>query len=143
MSEPMEFDMQQAIAELRAEQVRIQAAGERMTKVTGTATSKDRMVTATVDSRGRLTDLKLTGTRYRQLAAAELCSRIVATVREAQEDAAREAASALTGLLPPGLGMPVDGDFDLDAMFDDAVSAAMASAPDTNQTSQEGTDRNG
>ncbi|MFB9835386.1 YbaB/EbfC family nucleoid-associated protein [Actinoallomurus acaciae] len=143
MSEPMEFDMQQAIAELRAEQVRIQAAGERMTKVTGTATSKDRMVTATVDGQGRLTGLRLAGTRYRGLAPAELCTRIVSTVRAAQEDAARETASALTGLLPPGLGVPVDGDFDLDAMFDAAVSAAMASAPDANGTSPEGADRDG
>jgi DNA-binding protein YbaB len=143
MSNPTEYDMQQAIAGLRAEQARIQTATERMKSLTGSATSKDRMVTATVDSRGRLTGLKLTGTRYRQLAATELCSRIVATVREAQEDAAREAASALTGLLPPGLGMPVDGDLDLDAMFDEAVSAAMASAPGMDQTSKEGTDSDG
>lgn len=143
MSNPSEYDMGQAIAELRAEQARIQAAGERMTSVTGSASSQDRMVSATVDSQGRLVDLKLAGTRYRQLAPAELCTRIVSTVRAAQENAAREAATALGDLLPPGLGIPVDGDLDLDAMFDAAVSAAMASAPDTNETSQEGADRDG
>jgi hypothetical protein len=143
MSNPPEYDMGQAIAELRAEQARIRAAGERMTSVTGSATSNDRMVSATVDSRGRLTGLKLTGTRYRQLAPAELCTRIVSTVRAAQEDAAREAAGTLAGLLPPGLGLPVGGDFDLDAMFDAAVSAAMASAADAGGTSQEGADHDG
>ncbi|GLY74843.1 YbaB/EbfC family nucleoid-associated protein [Actinoallomurus iriomotensis] len=143
MSNPPEYDMGQAIAELRAEQARIQAAGEHMASVTGSASSADRMVSATVDSQGRLVELKLAGTRYRRLAPAELCTRIVATVRAAQENAAREAATALSGLLPPGLGLPVDGDFDLDAMFDAAVSAAMASAPDTNETSPEGADLDG
>ena len=95
-----------------------------MRNVTGSSTSKDKMVTATVDSQGRLVGLTLKGTRYRQLAPAELTSRIVETVRAAQELAARESASMLAGLLPAGLGMPLDGNFDLDAMFDAAVNAA-------------------
>jgi DNA-binding protein YbaB len=125
VSQP-EFDLNEAITGLRAEQSRIQAATEHMSSITGSAVSKDRMVTATVDSQGRLVDLKLEGTRYRKLSPAELTARIVATVREAQDDAARAAASALSGLLPDGLGMPVDGDFDLEAMFDAAVSAVTA-----------------
>lgn len=126
MAEKPEFNMQNAIAELRAEQVKIQEAGERMNRLTGSATSADRMVTATVDSQGRLVDLKLAGGRYRKLAPAELTGRIVETVRAAQENAARQASDAFAGLLPPGLGMPVGGEFDLDAMFDAAVSAALA-----------------
>jgi DNA-binding protein YbaB len=131
MPEPREYDMQNAIAELRAEQARIRDAGKQMMSVTGTSTSRDKMVTATVDSRGRLVDLKLKGTRYRQLAPAELTARVVETVRAAQEDAARESASRLAGLLPAGLGLPVDGEFDLDAMFDSAV--AVATAPPAGQ----------
>jgi DNA-binding protein YbaB len=130
-----EYDLNEAIADLRAEQSRIQAATEHMSSVTGSAASKDRMVTATVDSQGRLVDLKLAGTRYRKLPPAELTAHIVATVREAQDDAARAAASALSGLLPDGLGLPVDGDFDLEAMFDAAVSAVTAT-----QNAQEGSD---
>jgi DNA-binding protein YbaB len=132
-----EYDLNAAITDLRAEQARIQAATEQMSSVTGSAVSKDRVVTVTVDSQGRLVDLKLAGTRYRKLAPAELTASIVATVREAQDDAARAAASALSGLLPDGLGMPVDGDFDLEAMFDAAVTAATAI-----QNPQEGSDGN-
>jgi DNA-binding protein YbaB len=132
-----EYDLNEAIVDLRAEQARIQAATEEMSSITGSAVSKDRMVTATVDSQGRLVDLKLEGTRYRKLPPAELTARIVATVREAQDDAARAAASALSGLLPDGLGLPVDGDFDLEAMFDAAVTAATAI-----QNPQEGADGN-
>jgi DNA-binding protein YbaB len=126
MAEKPEFNMQNAIAELRAEQAKIQEAGERMNRLTGSASSADRMITATVDSQGRLVDLKLAGGRYRKLAPAELTGRIVETVRAAQENAARQASDAFAGLLPPGLGMPVGGEFDLDAMFDAAVSAALA-----------------
>jgi DNA-binding protein YbaB len=131
MAEKPEFNMQNAIAELRAEQAKIQEAGERMSRLTGSASSADRMITATVDSQGRLVDLKLAGGRYRKLAPAELTGRIVETVRAAQENAARQASDAFAGLLPPGLGMPVGGEFDLDAMFDAAVSAALATEQTT------------
>jgi YbaB/EbfC DNA-binding family len=133
MSNPSDFDLEHAIADLRTEQARIQAANEQMMSLTGSAMSKDRMVTATVDNQGRLVDLKLAGTRYRQLAPAELTRRIVDTVRAAQEDAARASAKALEGLLPAGLGLPADGEFDLEAMFDAAVTAARA----TTETTQE------
>jgi DNA-binding protein YbaB len=131
MAEKPEFNMQNAIAELRAEQAKIQEAGERMNRLTGSASSADRMITATVDSQGRLVDLKLAGGRYRKLAPAELTGRIVETVRAAQENAATQASDAFAGLLPPGLGMPVGGEFDLDAMFDAAVSAALATEQTT------------
>ena len=133
-----EFNLDDAIVDLRAEQARIQAAAEHMSSITGSAVSKDRMVTATVDSQGRLVDLKLAGTRYRKLPPAELTASIAATVRQAQDDAARAAAAALSGLLPEGLGLPVGGELDLDAMFDAAVNAARAT-----QNSQEGADGNG
>jgi DNA-binding protein YbaB len=123
------FDPRTAMADLRAEQARIQAATERMTSVSGSASSKDKMVTATVDGQGRLVELKLAGTRYRQLAAGELTARIVATVRSAQEEAARATASVLSGLLPAGLGMPVDGELDLEAMFDAAVASMAQDGP--------------
>jgi|tagenome__1003787_1003787.scaffolds.fasta_scaffold20858230_2 hypothetical protein len=138
MSNSAEFDLDHAIADLRAEQARIQAATDHMTALSGSATSKDRMVTATVDSRGRLTDLKLSGTRYRQLAPTELTTRIVDTVRAAQEDAARAASGALAGLLPDGLGVPVDGEFDMEAMFEAAISAARATAATDTETGPEG-----
>jgi DNA-binding protein YbaB len=134
MSDADEFDLEHAMADLRAEQARIMAATDQLTKLTGSATSKDRVISATVDGQGRLLELKLTGTNYRRLAPAELTTRIADTVRAAQDDAARASASALAGLLPDGLGLPADGEFDLTAMFDAAVSAA---------TAREGADRDG
>jgi DNA-binding protein YbaB len=137
VSNSSQFDLDGALADLRTEQARIKAATDQMAKLTGSASSKDRVITATVDSQGRLVDLKLKGTNYRRLAPAELTARIVETVRAAQDDAARASANALAGLLPDGLGLPADGEFDLAAMFDAAVSAAAA------ETIQEGTDSDG
>jgi YbaB/EbfC DNA-binding family len=137
MESAPEYDLNKAIVDLRAEQERIQAATEHMSSIIGSAVSKDRVVTATVDNQGRLVDLKLAGTRYRKLAPAELTASIVATVRQAQDDAARATATALSGLLPDGLGMPVGGDLDLEAMFEAAVSEARAT-----RTAQEGADDN-
>ena len=133
-----EFNLDDAIVDLRAEQARIKAATEHMSTITGSAVSTDRVVTATVDSQGRLVDLKLAGTRDRKRAPAELTASIVATGRQAQEDAAAAAATAWSGLLPEGLGMPVGGELDLDSMFDAAVNAARAT-----QNSQEGANGNG
>jgi DNA-binding protein YbaB len=130
-----EYDLDAAITDLRAEQVRIQAATERMSSITGSAVSKDRAVTATVDSQGRLVDLKLAGERYRRLPPAELAASIVATVRQAQDDALRATTTTLSELMPDGLGLPVGGDLDLEAMFDAAVAAAT-------RKPQEGTDDN-
>ncbi|MGI5229455.1 YbaB/EbfC family nucleoid-associated protein [Actinoallomurus sp. CA-142502] len=135
MEKRAEYDLNAAIADLRAEQARIEAATDRMSSVTGSAVSKDRAVTATVDSQGRLVELKLAAERYRRIAPAELAASIVATVRQAQDDAFREATSMLSGLMPDGLGLPLSGDLDLAAMFDAAVTAATV-------TSQEGTDDN-
>jgi DNA-binding protein YbaB len=127
---PDKWDAQAAIADLRAEHTRIQEVTDRMKSVTGSASSKDRMVTATVDGQGRLVDLTLAGNRYRQLAPGELASRIVATIRSAQDDAVRTTTGLLNEVLPPGLGLPVGGDLDLDAMFDAAVASISGSEDD-------------
>lgn len=118
-------DLAAALEELREHQARIREASDQMMKVTGSSKSADRIVTATVDARGRLVDLKLSGTRYRKMAPAELCARIVEAVQAAQDQAAEEASRMLNGLLPAGLGMPAVGEeLDLDAIFEAAVSAA-------------------
>jgi len=129
MSTPLRQQLDAALANLRVQQTRIQAASEQLAKATATATSKDRAIEATVDSQGRLTALKLNGTGYRKLAPAELTARIVDTVRSAQDAAARQAADALTGLLPTDLGGGLgpggssDGGWDIDAMFEAAARA--------------------
>jgi hypothetical protein len=127
MSTPLSQQLESALANLRVQQTRIRAASEQLSKATGTATSKDRTIEATVDSRGKLTGLSLKGTGYRKLAPAEFTARIVETVRSAQDAVASRAAEALTGLMPAGLGLDIgptmsaDGSWDIDAMFEAAA----------------------
>ena len=129
MSTPLRQQLDEALAKLQVQRTRIQAASDQLAKATAAATSKDRAIEATVDNQGRLSALKLNGTGYRKLAPAELAARIVETVRSAQDAAARQAADALAGLLPTGLGLGVgpsvrsDGGWDIDAMFEAAARA--------------------
>ena len=124
MSQPAGDEMEAALASLRAQQERIQQAHGQIKAIFGTSTSKDRMVSATVDARGRLTDLRIAGSRYRQMAPAELSDRIVETVRSAQDQAAREALSMFSGLAPSGMLSVLNGGFDFESMFDAAVETA-------------------
>ncbi len=129
MSTPSHQKIEAALADLRVQQTRIREASEQLAKTTGTATSKDRAISATVDSQGKLTAVRLQGTGYRRLAPAEFAAALVDTIRSAQDVAARQATEALTGLLPTGLGLgigssvPSERGRHLDAMFEAAARA--------------------
>ena len=59
--------------------------------VEATADSPDGLVSATVDGRGRLLDLRLSSRVYRELGSAALAESVVDTVRAAVELAGRQA----------------------------------------------------
>ncbi|PFG98344.1 intein [Saccharopolyspora erythraea NRRL 2338] len=124
-------DMEAALEELRAQQKRIKEAKEQAEKETTSFRTKDRMITATVDHKQRLTELKLSGSRYRSMAPDELASRIVEAVQSAQDEAAKKSTDAFAKLQPTASGFQLgdmfNGNFDLDRMFDEAVR--MAEAP--------------
>ena len=125
MTNPLRYDATSALAELRAQQAKIKAAGSALAIAETTATSKDKTIEATVNAQGRLLGLKFRGERYRDLAPAELANKVVEVVRQAQSDAATAAMAAFAGLLPGGMpDLNTEGGFDFDAMFDDAVEKA-------------------
>ncbi|GGS30356.1 MULTISPECIES: YbaB/EbfC family nucleoid-associated protein [Actinokineospora] len=105
MFTPLHNDMAAALAELRAQQAKIADALGRVGEVTASAATEDRMVTATVDGRGRLTEIALAGRRWRDLAPGELAARVVDVVTRAQDKAAEAAASAVAGLMPEGIDL--------------------------------------
>ena len=61
------------------------------------------MLSATVDARGVLTELKITGQSWRELAPKGLCSRIVDVVAQAQQDVQARGRERLDGLGPDGV----------------------------------------
>jgi len=120
----MEHELEQAIAQLREDQAKIAQAEKTVAGLSSTVTSKDRMVSATTDGQGRLTGLKLTGTRYKEIAPADLCAKIVETVHRAQQQASQKSMAAFADVIPPEFRSMADGSFDLATMFDQAVKLA-------------------
>ena len=143
MSSPLFNQMENALADLREQQERIREAQERAEKETTTVSSKDRSISATVDHRQRLTGLKFSGTRYRTMAPAELANKIVELVRQAQDEASQKSITTYSAMAPAGFGSAltemVNGEFDLDKMFDEAVREADSTSDAADEG--EGTDR--
>jgi hypothetical protein len=126
MSAPLHDQMEAALTDLRAQQDRIRDFGAAMAARTTTVASTNRMISVTVDSGGRLTNLSFEGNRYRALAPAELGALVVGTVAEAQEQANQAAMAAMAELLPEALDFSglAGGELDLDGMVESAVRLA-------------------
>ncbi|SDH38475.1 YbaB/EbfC family nucleoid-associated protein [Agrococcus jejuensis] len=97
-------DIEQMMAEVRQTRADLAERAAEVDALTATATSKDRVLSATVDAQGVLTELKITGQSWRELAPKELCSKIVAIVAQAQQDVQEQAKALLAdGDGPEGL----------------------------------------
>jgi DNA-binding protein YbaB len=83
-------------------------AREALSELSATATSKDRLVTATVDARGTLTELKFNSSRYRSMAPSELSAVLTETIGRAQREVTSQMMETFGG---------IDG-FDLDSVKD-------------------------
>jgi hypothetical protein len=83
-----------------------------LSDTTASVRAKSRQVSATVDARGRLTELKFHGQSYRTMAPAELAKLVVETVNRAHEDAQRDLWKSAAAFLPANVTVDevVDGD---------------------------------
>ncbi|MFD7135395.1 YbaB/EbfC family nucleoid-associated protein [Streptomyces sp. NPDC059894] len=78
-------------------------AQEALTALSGTATSKDHLVSATADARGAVTELKFHTTRYRTMAPTELSAVLLDTIGRAQREAAAHLEEVLGPIVPEDL----------------------------------------
>ena len=126
MSAPLHNRLESALADLRAQQEKIRDFSAAMAARTTAVTSKNRMISAKVDSSGRLVELTFKGNRYRNLPPAELSALVIETVTNAQQTALKESMAAAADLMPGGFEVPglIGGDVDFDGMFDAAVRFA-------------------
>ena len=124
MFSSFENEMTEAMRELRDKQGEIAEALGKMHEATATATSKDRMLKATVDGQGRLTELVFNGTRWREMAPKELGAKIVELVADAQRQAAAATGELMAGLVPAGVDLEQLRSVgpDLEAMIDTAIA---------------------
>lgn len=117
-------EMTGALRELRAKQEEIATALGKLREATASATSKDRMLKATVDGQGRLTELVFNGKRWREMAPKELGAKIVEVVADAQRGAAEKTGELMGGLVPAGVDLEElrSAGPDLEAMMDSAIA---------------------
>jgi DNA-binding protein YbaB len=124
MFSSFENEMTEAMRELRDKQGEIAEVLGKMHEATATATSKDRMLKATVDGQGRLTELAFNGMRWREMAPKELGAKIVELVADAQRQAAAATGELMAGLVPAGVDLEQLRSVgpDLAAMIDTAIA---------------------
>ncbi|WP_295831846.1 YbaB/EbfC family nucleoid-associated protein [uncultured Microbacterium sp.] len=96
-------DIERMLTEVRQSHADLAARAADIEALTATATSKDRVLSATVDARGELTDLRITGQSWRELAPKELCAKIVAVVAQAQREVQERGRALLSEDGPDGL----------------------------------------
>jgi hypothetical protein len=104
-------DMLAEIQKQREELIRLQRG---VPDISGSARSKRRQVSATVDASGALVDLKFHGVAYRSLAPTELANIIVETIRNARTEAQRQLWDVVGESFPGGTGIAdlISGDYD-------------------------------
>jgi DNA-binding protein YbaB len=92
------------IDDLRHTMGSIDETHRKMAQVTGVAWSDDRMVKATVGPRGQLVDLEIDPRVYRRPNSKALAATIVATVRQASEEAMAKTREIVEAAMPSDLG---------------------------------------
>ena len=128
MNSNTNFSLDEAIAELRREQERLKSARASLQEVKRKVTSKDGMITVTLDGRGEISAIAFNTQKFRRMAPAELGAALVEVIGRARSEAREQVMNAYRSFIPQGLGLGLDdlvaGKGDLDGMFDEAVRKA-------------------
>jgi DNA-binding protein YbaB len=128
MSAQPHESFQEAVNELRRSQERLRSLrGEMQSKATK-VTSKDGMVTVTLDGRSELTSIAFNTAKFRRMAPAELSAVLVETINRARSEGRARVIGAYRSMFPNGMDLDaiMTGKFSADTMFDDTVRRAEA-----------------
>ena len=93
---PFDSGLAEVFEEVAKARAELESVTGKLREVSGTATSKNRAVTASVDASGELTELKFNSTDYRAMAPKELSNLLLEVIGKARQDA-RSKISAATG----------------------------------------------
>lgn len=99
-----EFDPERMLQEMHQTRARVDAVRSELANRRASVTAKDHLLTATVDSGGRLVDLKFHTMRYQQMAPAELAKAIRDVVDSARNQMGAEVSEAISGVAAPTIG---------------------------------------
>jgi len=111
-----------AVAEMYRTQERLTAVRARLQEKPAKVTSKDGMITVTLDGRGEVTSIAFGTAKFRRMAPAELGAALVAVIRQARAESRARAIDAYQPFLPAGmdLGKIMAGEFSMTGMLDAA-----------------------
>lgn len=122
MSPQPHESFQEALDELRRSQERLRSLrGELQSKATK-VTSKDGMVTVTLDGRSEVTSIAFNTAKFRRMAPAELGAVLVETISRARGEGRARVIDAYRSMFPNGMDLDavMAGKFNVDKIFDDA-----------------------
>jgi DNA-binding protein YbaB len=126
MSAQPHESFQDAVNELRRSQERLRSLrGEMQSKATK-VTSKDGMVTVTLDGKSEVTSITFNTVKFRRMAPAELSAVLVETINRARSEGRARVLDAYRSMFPNGMDVDaiMTGKFSVDKIFDDAVRRA-------------------
>ena len=86
--------------QLRRKQAELVEVQQRLAGINGTATSKNRAITVTVDSRGEIVEIKFRTNAYRSMPGAELSQLLMDTIAAARSDAKTAVMDQFTSVVP-------------------------------------------
>ncbi|MFI0793254.1 YbaB/EbfC family nucleoid-associated protein [Micromonospora rubida] len=124
MASGFEAAINEMLAELAQQRESMTRLQQGMASVTGSATAPKRQVSVVVDAQGDITELKFLGQSYRSMAASELSSVIMSTIKEARRDARARLADRAgdVGVAGANVGDLVGGEADWGAALTDAFT---------------------
>ncbi|MET8700472.1 YbaB/EbfC family nucleoid-associated protein [Kitasatospora sp. NPDC058032] len=96
MSNPFADQIAQAMADMQTELARAEAMQQEMNELTGSVTSKDRMVTVKVGSQGQVVSMTFHTNDYRDMAPAELAKVLTDVLNEARADVGQQVAERIS-----------------------------------------------
>lgn len=125
----------EVLAQLAERQATLQAARESLEARRVTVTSKDHLVSATVNARGDLSELKFHTTKYRTMAPAQLASVLTQVVTEARAEMAGIVAETFQPLAPQQINLreTMSGNSSLNSVLEE-LTAGLQAARDAGRT---------
>jgi DNA-binding protein YbaB len=123
MSMDIGFSMDDAIAELRRKQERLQKIRHNLQAETTKVTSKDGMITVTLDGKGEITSIAFNTAKFRRMAPAELGAALAEVINRARAQSRDRVIGAYRSFMPEGMNIEdiAGGKTDINRMFDDAI----------------------
>jgi DNA-binding protein YbaB len=120
------YSQAEATAEMRRQQERLRAVSSQLQEVKTKITSKDGMITLTLDGRGEVSSIAFNTVKFRRMAPAELGAALVEVIGQARSQAREQVMKAYRPFIPNGLGMDdfLSGKGDPSRILDDAVRRA-------------------